>query len=85
MSINSATKQLLPRERLTEKAVDNTPLDISDLRESPELDIGRVLNVDVAEEGWHTRASHAATLSKGYHVHGGCSFAEKSNVILFFG
>jgi len=52
MSISSAIKQLL-RQRLAEKIVDSIPFDFSNLRESPVLDIGWVLNVDVAEERWH--------------------------------
>ena len=78
----AGTKQLLPRQGLTKKAVDNTPFDSGDLSETPILHIRWVLNVDVSEEAWQARASHSTALSEGYEVHGGGSFAEQSNVVL---
>ena len=81
MSISSETKQLL-RQRLAEKIVDSIPFDAGNLRKSPVLDIWWVLNVGVAEKGWHARSRHVAALSKGYDIHGSCSLANQSDVIL---
>lgn len=81
MSTSSVTKQLL-RQRLAEKIVDGIPFNTGDLRESPELDIGWVLNVDVAEEGWHTTSIEVSALSEGHDIHGSCSLADQSDVVL---
>jgi hypothetical protein len=81
ISISSVTKQLL-LQGSAEKVVDNTPFDAGNLSESPVLDIWWVLNVHVAEEGWH--AGRVTALGEGYYIHRSCSLTDQGNVILPF-